>query len=121
MERREFISISTTVTVNTLTGNPSVLRADDSKYSNEKSNHRRALNPNTRWLREAKWGFFTHYLPHMPSDKVPEHMTGKLWNKKVNSFQVAEFSNQLSEIKAPYFFYYHWTGRGVLLLTKQQL
>ena len=62
------------------------------------------LNPNTRWLREAKWGFFTHYLPHQPSDKIPDHMTGKLWTKKVNSFKVKQFGQRLSDLNTPYFF-----------------
>jgi hypothetical protein len=64
----------------------------------------KALNPNTEWLREAKWGFFTHYLPHMPSADVPEDMTAEKWNRKVDSFQVKRLADQLSELKAPYFF-----------------
>jgi len=63
-----------------------------------------AENPNTEWLREAKWGFFTHYLPHMPSAGVPEEMTAEKWNRKVNSFQVKRLADQLSELQAPYFF-----------------
>ncbi len=87
-----------------LSAKPSVLHADFFADHGDDENPDKKLNPNTRWLREAKWGFFTHYLPHMPSDKVPEHMTRKLWNKKVNSFQVSEFGDQLSGLKAPYFF-----------------
>ena len=64
----------------------------------------RELNPNTFWLRDAKWGFFTHYLPHNPSDKIPDHMTGDLWTKKVNSFNVKPLGRQLSELNAPFFF-----------------
>jgi hypothetical protein len=63
-----------------------------------------AGNPDTAWLRDARWGFFTHYLPHMPSSDVPEDMTAEKWNRKVNSFQVKAFANQLSELRAPYFF-----------------
>ncbi len=62
------------------------------------------LNPNTRWMQDAKWGMFTHYLPHNPSDKLPGHMTGDLWAEKVNSFDVKRFGQQLSELNAPYFF-----------------
>ncbi len=65
---------------------------------------KKVLNPNTRWMLDAKWGMFTHYLPHHPSDKLPDHMTGDLWTKKVNSFDVPRFGQQLSELNAPYFF-----------------
>lgn len=65
---------------------------------------KKVLNPNTRWMLDAKWGMFTHYLPHHPSDKLPDHMTGDLWKKKVDSFDVPRFGRQLSELNAPYFF-----------------
>jgi hypothetical protein len=60
-------------------------------------------NPNAQWMRDAKWGFFTHFLPHMAS--LPESlMTAKQWNKKVNSLNVKQLGDQLSALKAPYFF-----------------
>ena len=39
-------------------------------------------------------------------------MTGKKWNKKVNSFKVKEFADQLSELKVPYFFITIGQGGG---------
>ena len=59
--------------------------------------------PNAKWLRDAKWGVFTHFLPHMASDPNTI-MTVKKWNKKVDSFQVKQLGEQLSALKAPYFF-----------------
>jgi hypothetical protein len=61
------------------------------------------LNPNAKWMRDAKWGFFTHYLAHMASKPVPI-MSKKQWIKKVNSFNVRQFGDQLSALKAPYCF-----------------
>ena len=93
-------------------GRPSVLQANNMLSDNRKISSEKELNPNTKWLREAKWGLFTHYLAHTASTKVPEDMNGKLWNKKVNSFQVKQFGKQLSELKAPYFFITIGQGGG---------
>ncbi|MDH4203843.1 MAG: hypothetical protein OEV87_13255, partial [Phycisphaerae bacterium] len=57
----------------------------------------------SKWMRDAKWGFFNHFLPHMASRPTPI-MTRDQWNKKVNSFQVKQFADQLSSLKVPYFF-----------------
>ena len=57
----------------------------------------------SQWLRDAKWGFFTHYLPHVasgPDSVIPK----KEWIKKVNSFDVKHLGDQLSALKVPYFF-----------------
>ena len=104
MNRRNFLSLSTATMAGALGARASVIQATFLGSHNRKTDDDKMLNPNTRWLREAKWGVFTHYLPHMPGDKVPEHMTGEMWNKKVNSFQVSELGDQLEEINAPYFF-----------------
>ncbi len=61
------------------------------------------LNPNTQWLREAKWGLFVHYLANR-SEGVSQEILSKRWNEKVNSFQVEAFADQLEELKVPYFF-----------------
>ena len=61
------------------------------------------LNPNTKWLREAKWGIFTHYTMHPPNHPIPG-MNAEKWNEKVNSFQVEKFADQLESLKVPYFF-----------------
>jgi len=58
---------------------------------------------NSKWLRDAKWGVFTHYLAHMASDPATL-MPKKQWIKKVNSFNVKQLADQLSALKAPYFF-----------------
>jgi hypothetical protein len=91
---------------------PTVLMAQSEIVPNWKINPDKKLNPNTQWLRDAKWGLFTHYLVHMPSAPVPEDMTAEKWNKKVNSFQVKKFANQLSELKIPYFFITIGQGGG---------
>ena len=67
---------------------PYALKAQNTTIPNWKINPDKELNPNTKWLRDAKWGLFTHYLVHMPSAPVPGNMTAEIWNKKVNSFQV---------------------------------
>ena len=112
MERRKFIGLSTAAVAGAMTGSPVVLRAGDTTLNSNSRNNEKELNPNTRWLREAKWGLFTHYLVHMPSAPVPEDMTGEKWNKKVNSFKIKEFADQLSELKAPYFFITIGQGGG---------
>jgi hypothetical protein len=53
------------------------------------------LNPNTQWLREAKWGLFIHYIGGS---------SGEDWNKRVNAFDVEKLTGQLTELKVPYFF-----------------
>ena len=59
-------------------------------------------NPNAKWLRDAKWGVFTHFLPHMASD--PDTiMTAKQWNKKVDSFQVKQLGSNYQHSKLPIF------------------
>jgi len=90
----------------------SVLNAQSTIVPNWKINPDKELNPNTQWLREAKWGLFAHYLAHMPSAPVPKEMTPEKWNKKVNSFDVKAFSDQLSELKVPYFFITIGQGGG---------
>ena len=57
------------------------------------------LNPNTTWLREAKWGLFTHYLVHMPSAPIADDMDGSKWNAKVNSFRVKDLADQFDLCK----------------------
>ena len=104
--------MSTAAIVGALGGRASVLRANDIVGDSREIGTGKELNPDAKWLCEAKWGFFTHYLPHVPSHKVPEHMTGKMWNEKVNSFQVRQFGEQLSELKAPYFFITIGQGGG---------
>jgi hypothetical protein len=91
---------------------PLMLKAQSQIVPNWKINPDKELNPNTKWLRDAKYGLFSHYLVHMPSAPVPEDMAGEKWNKKVNSFQVKKFGNQLTKLKAPYFFITIGQGGG---------
>ena len=88
------------------------VKAQNKIVPNWKINSDKELNPNTKWLRDAKWGLFTHYLVHMPSAPVPENMSAEIWNKKVNSFQVRKFADQLTELKVPYFFITIGQGGG---------
>ncbi|MCP4311782.1 MAG: hypothetical protein GY790_11000, partial [Bacteroidetes bacterium] len=104
MKRRKFIGLSAAGIAGTASAVPSVFHAGSPEENSQEPITERELNPNTHWLRDAKWGFFTHYLPHNPSDKISEHMTGELWTKKVNSFNVKRFGQQLSELNTPYFF-----------------
>ena len=62
------------------------------------------MDSSTAWLREARWGLFTHYLAHTASMQISEEMTAAQWNKKVNRFDVERFAAQLAELRAPYFF-----------------
>jgi hypothetical protein len=83
---------------------PVAVEAQDTVVPNWKIDPHKELNPNTQWLREARWGLFTHYLVHMPSTPVPDDMTAEKWNRKVNSFQIEKFADQLSQLNVPYFF-----------------
>jgi len=70
------------------------------------------LNPNTKWLRDAKWGVFTHYLVHMPSAPVLEDMTPAMWNSWVDSFDAEALADQFSSVGVPYFFITIGQGGG---------
>lgn len=112
MKQRNLLSLIAAVLLLTMTLLPPVLKAQSQTVPNWKINPDKELNPITKWLREAKWGLFTHYLVHMPSAPVPTNMTTELWNKKVNSFQIKIFADQLSELKVPYFFITIGQGGG---------
>lgn len=73
------------------------LNAQDQWIENWQINPDKELNPNTKWLREAKWGLFFHYMAHQSSAPIPDDMNSRRWNKKVNSFQEKKFADQLSE------------------------
>jgi len=68
------------------------------------ANPAKALNPNTKWLRDAKWGAFTHFMVHMPSAPVPADMTPGRWNTWVDSFDTKSLADQFSSMGVPYFF-----------------
>ena len=64
-------------------------------------------NPN--WMRDARWGVMTHYLPDLPSAKEPADMTPERWNRHVDKFNVANFADTIEE-----------TGAGYLIFTLGQ-
>lgn len=88
---------------------PAVLNAQNEIVPNWKINPDKELNPNTKWLQEAKWGLFAHYLAEK-KEGLSDEMIGKQWNEKVNSFKIEKFANQLTKLKVPYFFI--TVGRG---------
>jgi hypothetical protein len=104
MKQRKIINFTTVFLLVMLAFIPLVIQAQNDIVPNWKINPDKELNPNTKWMREAKWGLFSHYMVHQPSGPIPDHMNGEIWNKKVNSFQIKKFANQLSELKVPYFF-----------------
>jgi len=108
MKRKYFRHLSLSMVI-TLAILPCVLKAQSKIVPNWKINPEKELNPNTRWLREAKWGLFSHFLASH-SEGLPEGMNEKRWNKKVNSFQIEKCGDQLTELKVPYFFI--TLGRG---------
>ena len=112
MKQSTLPGLSAAVFALTLMLGYSVLDAQDWAVKNWKINPDKELNPNTQWLRDAKWGLLTHYLVHMPSGPIPEGMNAEKWNKKVNSFQIKKFADQLTELKVPYFFITIGQGGG---------
>jgi len=62
------------------------------------------LNPNTRWMLEAKWGLFSHFLPRLPGAEEVALPSADDWNRKVDAFQVARLADQLAELKVRYYF-----------------
>lgn len=49
------------------------------------------------WLKDARWGVFTHYL-------VGAEVTADEWNRRVDRLNVQGLADQLSSIGAPYYF-----------------
>jgi hypothetical protein len=102
MRRRDFLGFSTAAIAGTFGAGTSVIQmcfAESSPATGD-----RALNPNTQWLLNAKWGLFSHFLPKLPGGQTSNNMTEKMWNKKVNAFEVSRLADQLEKLKAPYFF-----------------
>ena len=57
----------------------------------------------SRWLVDAKWGFFTHFMAHMASDPGSV-MPREQWIRKVNALDPRKLADQLAALKTPYFF-----------------
>ena len=62
------------------------------------------MNDRAKWLQEAKWGVFFHYLPHMASSCETPDMTVEKWNDRVNAFRTEALAEQLAECGVRYFF-----------------
>jgi hypothetical protein len=102
MNRREFVSFSALATAGVFcTGNSLIQMGCAGSAA---ATGVKGLNPNTKWMMDAKWGLFSHFLPQRPGQQASDKMTEKMWNKKVNSFQVSRLADQLEKLKAPYFF-----------------
>jgi hypothetical protein len=76
----------------------------DQESMNQKEGEHHDLNPNTRWMLEAKWGLFSHFLPRLPGATGKLSMTAEEWNRRVDAFDVAKLVDQLAALKVPYFF-----------------
>jgi hypothetical protein len=53
---------------------------------------------NADWFKDAKWGVFCHYL-------VNKDMRVDDWNRRVDSFNTANVTDQLESVGAKYFFF----------------
>lgn len=115
MKRRKFINLSTASAASVaLLGTRRTFASSNGplvKQSGVIAGNKK-LGSNTQWLRDAKWGVFSHYLVHMPSASVPEGMTGELWNRKVNSFEPHVLAQQLFDAGASYYFITIGQGGG---------
>lgn len=58
----------------------------------------------TTWFRNAKWGVFTHYLADVASCTTPLALEVEAWNRRVESFDVPRYVEQLKSIGAGYNF-----------------
>ena len=102
MKRRDFLGLSTAAMAGALGTSPFMIQ--NCFAANNIAEISKKLNPNTKWLRDAKWGIFSHFPPRLTGQQASDSITEKMWNKKVNSFQVSKLANQLEKLKAPYFF-----------------
>ena len=58
------------------------------------------------WLHRARWGVMTHYLGAAPSSRGGADLTAEMWNKQIDTFDVAGLADQVAS-----------TGAGYLLFT----
>ena len=56
------------------------------------------------WFRNAKWGVFTHYLADIASSQTQPGITVEAWNRRVDSFDVSRYIEQLKSVRAKYNF-----------------
>jgi hypothetical protein len=91
---------------------PARLGAQSKVVPNWQIDPAKELNPDCQWLREARWGVFAHYLAHPASTRVPIEMSAQQWNQKVDSFRIKALADQLTALRAPYFFITIGQGGG---------
>lgn len=96
MKHKYISRLSTLLLISSFMALPSMINAQGWVVENWHYNPDKELNPNTKWMKDARWGLFTHYIGNSRS--------GEEWNKRVNAFKVKEFAEQLEELKTPYFF-----------------
>lgn len=102
MERRTFLGLSAATVASAFGAGTSVIPMRFAEGSSPAESE--TLNPNTKWLLEAKWGLFSHLLPRLPGERDSHGMTEKMWNQKVDSFHVSGLADQLERLKTRYFF-----------------
>jgi hypothetical protein len=64
----------------------------------------RKLNPNTRWMLEARWGLFSHLLPPSRGAAGGPSLNADEWNRRVDDFKVEQLAGQLSALGVKYYF-----------------
>jgi hypothetical protein len=97
MNRRDYLGLSTIAAAGAFGAGTSLIEmsfAADPK----------ALNPNTKWMRDAKWGLFSHCMPRLPGEQMTGGVSDSIWNQRVNAFQISRLADQLEQLKTPYFF-----------------
>ena len=104
MKRRNFIGLSTAAMAGAMSPSTSVIAVNFLGANKVVAGEVKEGNPDTRWLLDAKWGLFSHFLPNAPNEEIPASMTGRQWNKKVNAFNVSGLGDQLESLDIPYFF-----------------
>ena len=102
MKRREYLGLSTIAAAGAFGAGASVIQTSFAGKSFAAD--AKTLNPNTKWMRDAKWGLFSHFLPRLPGEQATGGISESMWNKNVNAFEVSRLADQLEELKAPYFF-----------------
>ena len=55
------------------------------------------------WLRDARWGVFTHYLESPASSTRPGTTSADAWNRRVDAFDVEALARQLASVGAAYY------------------
>ncbi|MFA6133723.1 MAG: alpha-L-fucosidase [Phycisphaerae bacterium] len=73
------------------------------------------MRANTDWFRDAKWGVFFHYLADVASATTAVDISVDQWNRRIDAFDVEGLAQQLTEVRAGYFFITLGQNSGFLL------